>query len=308
MPESKLNSMKEMRQLQTDLLSIAFLDCGDSSGWPCILCHGFPYDVECYRECIEPLVDAGAHVIVPWLRGYGPTTFRTAAIPRSGEQAALAHDLLSLMDGLTLQKAVLAGFDWGGRAACIVAALWPDRVAALISGNSYNIQNIAKSGEPEDPSREAAYWYQYYFHSERGRRGLSENRRELARLLWQQWSPTWTFPDAVFEKTASSFDNPDFVEVVIHSYRHRFGLAVGDPHVAHIESRLINQPVIEVPTIAIDGETNGVSPNTAHHRSKFTGPYEYREFANTGHNLPQERPELWVRAILDAKRMSEEHK
>jgi len=297
--------MDQLRYIETDLLNIAFLDCGDPSGWPCILCHGFPYDVECYRECIAPLVNAGAYVIVPWLRGYGPTSFRTEAIPRSGEQAALAADLLSLMDGLGIRKAVLGGFDWGGRAACIVSALWPERVTALVSGNSYNIQNIPESGEPDSPSREAIYWYQYYFHSERGRQGLLVDRRGIARLLWQQWSPSWSFTDEVFEKTANSFDNPDFVDVVIHSYRHRFGLAVGDPHVAHIETRLIDQPDIVVPTIAIDGETNGVSPCTADHASKFTGPYEYREFVNTGHNLPQERPELWVRAILDAKEMSE---
>ena len=296
--------MDELRHLQTDLLNIAFLECGDSSGWPCILCHGFPYDVECYRECIAPLVEAGAHVIVPYLRGYGPTSFRAKTIVRSGEQAALAHDLLSLMDGLKIDQALLAGFDWGGRAACIVSALWPERVTALVSGNSYNIQNIPESGEPEDPSIEAAYWYQYYFHSERGRRGLSENRQELARLLWRQWSPDWSFANEVFEKTASSFENPDFVEVVIHSYRHRFGLVAGDPHVAHIETRLIDQPEIGVPTIAIDGETNGVSPTTAHHASKFSGQYEYRVFAETGHNLPQERPQLWAQAILDVKKMA----
>jgi len=300
--------MNDLRHMETDLLNIAYLDHGDSSGWPCILCHGFPYDVECYRECIAPLIDGGARVIVPWLRGYGPTTFKTQTIPRSGEQAALAHDLLSLMDGLAIRQAVLAGFDWGGRAACIVSALWPERVTALVSGNSYNIQNIPESGQPEDPAREAAYWYQYYFHSERGRRGLSENRRDLARLLWQQWSPDWAFTNEVFEKTASSFDNPDFVDVVIHSYRHRFGLVAGDPHVAHIETRLIAQPAIKVPTIAIDGETNGVSPNTKHHGSKFSGKYEYRVFADTGHNLPQERPELWVQAIFDSKRMGEEEK
>ena len=296
--------MSKLHTVKTDTLEIAYLDEGNKEGWPCILNHGFPYDVECYRDCIKPLAEAGARVIVPYLRGYGPTRFLLKDTLRSGEQAVLADDLLSFMDALGIIKAVLGGFDWGGRAACIVSALWPERVTALVSGNSYNIQNIAASMEPATANEESAYWYMYYFHSERGRRGLDKNRQEIARLLWQQWSPTWQFSDATFNQTAKSFDNTDFVDVVIHSYRHRYGLVSGDPRVAHIETRLVAQPDISVPTIAIDGDQNGVAGITAEHAPKFVGPYEYRVFADTGHNLPQERPQEWAKAIIDAQRLT----
>lgn len=299
--QNTLVGVSQLKSVDTDVLRIAYLEAGESSGWPCILNHGFPYDVENYVECIKPLCAAGAHVYVPYLRGYGPTRFLSEETPRSGEQAALGDDLLAFMNALSIPQAVLAGFDWGGRAACIVSALWPERVTALVSGNSYNIQDISNSWVPETAERESAYWYQYYFHSERGRRGLMENRAGVAQLLWRQWSPTWAFAEETFLKTAVSFDNPDFVDVVIHSYRHRFGLVPGDPRVAHIETRLVAQPKITVPTIAIDGEVNGVSASTAQHATKFSGPYQYRVFANAGHNLPQECPHLWVQAILDAR-------
>lgn len=296
--------MFESKNVKTDELEIAYRVAGDATGWPCILNHGFPYDVECYTDCIEPLVEAGARLYLPFLRGYGPTRFLNPETLRSGEQAVLADDLVAFMNALSIEQAVLGGFDWGGRAACIVAALWPERVTALVSGNSYNIQNIPASGLAESPEREAAYWYQYYFHSERGRNALQDNRRGIARFLWQQWSPTWSFSEETFEQSAKSFDNPDFVEVVVHSYRHRYALVPGDPRVAHIETRLVAQPVITVPTIAIDGAVNGVMGSTASHASQFTGAYEYREFDNTGHNLPQEQPVLWSQAVCDAKEMS----
>ena len=282
-------------------LDIAYREYGASDGWPCILSHGFPYDVHAYAEAAPLLADAGARVIVPFLRGYGPTRFISPETPRSGEQAALAADLLALMDALQIERATLAGYDWGGRASCIVAALWPERVAALVSGNSYNIQNIARAMEPGRPEDEAALWYQYYFHSERGRRGLAKDRRGIARLLWKMWSPKWSFDAATFERTAASFDNPDFVDVVIHSYRHRFGLVAGDPAVAAIEGRLVAQPPIGVPTISVDGDADGVNPGTAHHAGKFIGPHEHRIFHAAGHNLPQEKPAEWTRAILDAR-------
>ena len=296
--------MFELKHVETDVLDIAYREAGDANGWPCILNHGFPYDVECYSDCIKPLTEAGAHIFIPYLRGYGPTQFRDAATPRSGEQAVLAADLLAFMNALSIDQPVLGGFDWGGRAACIVAALWPERVLALVSGNSYNIQNIPDSGKPDSPEREAAYWYMYYFHSERGRRALQENRRGIARFLWQQWSPTWSFSDETFAQSATSFDNPDFVDVVVHSYRHRYALVSGDPAVAHIETRLVAQPAITVPTIAIDGEVNGVVDSTASHASRFVGPYEYRVFENTGHNLPQEQPALWAQAVCDARALA----
>ena len=277
---------------------------GSSSGWPCILGHGFPYDVHAYDEAAPILAQAGARVIVPYLRGYGPTRFLNTETLRSGEQAALGADLLGLMDALKIERAVLAGYDWGGRAGCVVAALRPERVIALVSGNSYNIQNIAKALEPASPSEEVALWYQYYFHSERGRRGLDKDRRGIARLLWRMWSPTWPFDDATFERIVTAFDNPDFVDVVIHSYRHRFGLVAGDPAYASIETALAAQPPITVPSITIDGDTDGVNPGTANHAKKFAGPHEHRIFKGAGHNLPQERPKEWARAVIDARKMA----
>lgn len=295
----------DLKHALTPQLSIAYYDYGNPDGWCCILNHGFPYDVHCYDDCIEPLVTQGARVIVPYLRGYGATRFLQADTIRSGEQAALGNDLLQLMDALAIEKAVLGGFDWGGRAACVVSALWPGRVHALVSGNSYNIQDIAASMQPAPAEQESSYWYQYYFHCERGRNGLLNNRNEIARLLWQQWSPSWKFDNETFHQTAVSFENPDFVDVVIHSYRHRFGLADGDPSLIAIEQELSSQPNIHVPTISIDGEVNGVSPCTEHHKNKFTGFHEYRVFRDTGHNLPQEQPEQWVQAVLDVCAMAD---
>jgi pimeloyl-ACP methyl ester carboxylesterase len=294
----------QTRIVATPVLEIACLEHGPPDGWPCILGHGFPYDVHAYGEVAPRLAAAGARVLVPWLRGYGPTRFRSDDTPRSGEQAALGADLLAFMDALGIAKAVLGGYDWGGRAACIVAALWPERAEALVTGNSYNIQDIARSGEPLPAIEEAALWYQYYFHSERGRRGLERDRRDIARTLWRMWSPTWAADEATFARSATSFDNPDFVPVVIHSYRHRFGLVPGDPAVAHVETRLTAQPAIAVPTVAIDGDADGVDPGTAHHRRHFEGPFEYRVFRGAGHNLPQERPADWADAVLAARRLA----
>ncbi len=293
-----------LRSATAGALDVVYREYGPLDGWPCIMGHGFPYDVEAFHQAALLLAAEGARVIVPYLRGYGPTTFRFTETPRSGEQAALAADMLALMDALAIDRAVLGGYDWGGRAACIVSCLWPERVSALISGNSYNIQNIARSWEPASPQQEAALWYQYYFHSERGRRGLAQNRRGITELLWRMWSPKWQFDPATFDRTATSFDNPDFVEVVVHSYRHRYGLVPGDPAVAHIETRLTAQPPITVPAITIDGDADGVSGSTAHHKAKFTGPHQHRVFLEAGHNLPQERPEQWAQAVLDAKTLT----
>ncbi|WP_343713565.1 alpha/beta hydrolase, partial [Inquilinus sp.] len=257
-----------------------------------------------YDEVAPRLAAQGARVIVPYLRGYGPTRFRSADTPRSGEQAALGQDLLDLLDALQIESAVLGGYDWGGRAACIVAALWPQRVRGLVSVNGYNIQDIAKSGEPASPEAEFRYWYQYYFHGERGRKGLERNRRELCRLLWRLWSPEWRFDDATWERSAGSFDNPDFVEVVIQSYRHRYALAEGDPAVAEVERRLAAQPPITVPTITLDGDADGVMApgGTAHHASRFTARHEHRMVGpGIGHNLPQEAPEAFAEAVLTVK-------
>jgi pimeloyl-ACP methyl ester carboxylesterase len=299
-----MSSLPEPCVVTAGQLHVAYLTWGDRGGWPCVLSHGFPYDVNAYSEVAPLLATAGAWVVVPYLRGYGPTRFVAAETPRSGEQAVLAADLLALMDALHVERPVLAGYDWGGRASCIVAALWPERVAALVSGNSYNIQNIARASEPLAAKDEAALWYQYYFHSERGRAGLAKDRRGITQLLWQMWSPKWGFDDATFAHSAAAFDNPDFVDVVIHSYRHRFGLVAGDPAVAGIEARLTAQPAITVPTIAIDGDSDGVNAGTRHHAKKFTGPFAYRVFKDAGHNLPQERPAAWAQAVLDARVMA----
>ena len=291
----------QTKTVTAGVLEAAYLEFGPESGWPCIMMHGFPYDVQAYGECAPVLAEAGARVIVPYMRGYGPTRFLSDKTPRSGEQAAFGNDLLCLMDALAIEKAVVGGYDWGGRAACVVSALWPERVTALVSGNSYNIQNIARANEPVAAAQEASYWYQYYFHSERGRRGLTENRRDIAKTLWGMWSPHWEFDDAIFERSAPSFDNPDFVDVVIHSYRHRYGLVPGDPAVAHIETQLTAQPPITVPAITIDGSGDGVNTGTAHHAKRFTGPREHRLYDKAGHNLPQERPQDWAQAVLDAR-------
>jgi pimeloyl-ACP methyl ester carboxylesterase len=289
-----------LKSIQAGVLNVTYIESGPSNGTPIILLHGFPYDVHAYGEVTPFLVSAGCRVVAPYLRGYGPTRFVSADTPRSGQQAVLAYDLLAFMDALSLPNAVLAGYDWGGRAACIVAALWPERTLGLVSGGGYNIQNIPGSILPEAPENEHRLWYQYYFHSERGHAGLTQNRRDFCRLLWRLWSPLWNFTEDTYARTAVSFNNPDFVEVVIHSYRHRFGLVPGDPAVEEIEASLSKQPKISVPAITLDGETNGVLPpdGSKHHHPFFTGKYERKVFAGVGHNLPQEAPGEFAQAVL----------
>ena len=289
-----------LKQLTAGVLSVACEDTGDPVGTPVVLLHGFPYDVHSYDEVTPLLVERGCRVITPYLRGFGPTRFLSTDTPRSGQQAVLAHDLLALMDALSIPRAVLAGYDWGGRAACIVAALWPERVRGLVSGVGYNIQDIPGAVNPAPPENEFRHWYQYYFHGERGRAGLTRNRRELCKLLWRLWSPNWRFDDATYESTAASFDNPDFVPVVIHSYRHRFGLVPGDPDVEDTERKLTAQPRIGVPTIALDGSGDGVMSlgGSERHARLFTGKYERRVIPLVGHNLPQEAPREFAAAVL----------
>lgn len=291
----------EIRHVRAGVLDVAVREAGPADGPPVFLMHGFPYDVHAYAEVAPRLAERGCRVIVPFLRGYGETRFLDAATPRSGEQAALGADLLALMDALRVERAVLAGYDWGGRAACVVAALWPERCAGLVSVNAYNIQDIAGAAKPDAPAAEHRMWYQYYFHGERGRAGLAADRRGLCRLLWTLWSPTWAFDDATFERSAAAFDNPDFVDVVIHSYRHRFGLVPGDPALADIERRLAAQPVIAVPAITLDGQDDGVRPPmpAQAHAKRFTGPRSHRLVPGAGHNLPQEAPDVFAQAVLD---------
>ncbi len=288
-----------LKQINAGVLSVAYEETGAAAGTPVLLLHGFPYDVHAYDEVAPILASGGCRVITPYLRGYGPTRFLSPDTPRSGQQAVLASDLLALMDALGIARAVLAGYDWGGRAACIAAALWPERVRGLVTGVGYNIQDIAGASRPQPPENEFRHWYQYYFHGERGRAGLEQNRRELSRLLWKLWSPNWRFDDATFERTAASFDNPDFVAVVIHSYRHRFGLVPGDPAVEDIERRLAAQPRITVPSIALDGGGDGVMPlgGSQRHDRFFAAQYERRVIPLVGHNLPQEAPQEFAAAV-----------
>jgi len=289
-----------LKQLQAGVLDVGYHDSGPANGKPVILLHGFPYDVHAYDEVTPLLASQGCRVVTPWLRGYGSTRFLSDTTPRSGQQATLGHDLIALMDALKISDAVLAGYDWGGRAACIAAALWPERVRALVSGCGYNIQDIPAASEPICPEAEHKLWYQYYFHGERGRLGLQRNRHALCRLLWQLWSPTWRFNDATYQRSAAAFENPDFVAVVIHSYRHRFGLVPGDPALEASELRLAEKPKISVPTVVLHGDADGVMPAASSevHRGFFLGPYERRVITGAGHNLPQEAPQQFAEAVL----------
>jgi pimeloyl-ACP methyl ester carboxylesterase len=289
-----------MPQVRTPTLDIAYEESGPADGQPVVLLHGFPYDPRAYDALLPALTAAGCRCVVPYLRGYGPTRFLSDQTPRSGQQAALGSDLLALLDALQISSAALVGYDWGGRAACVVAALWPERVRCLVTVGGYNIQNIAASARPAAPEQEHRLWYQYYFHTERGRAGLHANRSELCRLLWRLWSPTWTFDDATYRCSAASFDNPDFVEVVIHSYRHRFAYVAGDPALESIEQRLAAQPAIGVPAIALFGADDGVTPvpREDSHAARFSGPYERHVIEGAGHNLPQEKPAEVAAALL----------
>lgn len=285
--------------VRAGVLEVAYERHGDPAGRPVVLLHGFPYDTRCYDTVVARLADAGADVVVPYLRGYGPTRFIDDATPRSGQQAALAHDLHDLIAALGLDRPIVAGFDWGGRAACLVAALWPEQVSGLVTVDGYNVQDIAAATIPAAPVVEASFWYQYYLHTERGRAGLTANRRDFARLLWQQWSPTWRFTDAEFAATAPSFDNPDFVDVVVHSYRHRYALVAGDPAYEQTERAIAEQPRIDVPTIVVDPLHDGLGPpaERSEHEQMFGRLVDVR-YVDAGHNPPQETPAEFADAVL----------
>ncbi|WP_369382929.1 alpha/beta fold hydrolase [Streptomyces sp. cg36] len=282
----------------TPVLDIAYEHAGERDAPPVILLHGFPYNVRAFDDVSTALADRGAHVLAPYLRGFGPTRFRDRTTVRSGQQAALAQDLLDFMDALDIEGAVLAGYDWGGRAACITAALHPERVRGLVTVDGYNVQDLAHAGEPTAPEWERTYWYQYYFHSERGRLGLERNRDALCELLWRTWSPTWAGANAAFPASAASLHNPDFVDVVVHSYRHRFGLAEGDPRYQELEDLIAHEPPISVPTVVLESGDDGVGgPSAAEDRDCFTGPYTHRLLPGVGHNVPQEAPGAFTEAV-----------
>jgi pimeloyl-ACP methyl ester carboxylesterase len=290
----------DIQRITAGVLEVAYLDLGPADGPVAILLHGFPYDALSCIPAAERLAARGVRVIVPWLRGYGPTRFLSDTTLRSGQQAVLATDLVALMDALGIRRAVLGGYDWGGRAACIVAALWPDRVAGLVSaGLAYNIQDIAASARPAAPEQEARFWYQYYFHGARGAAGLAANRHDLCRLLWRMWSPTWDFDAATYAASAAAFDNPDFVAVVIHSYRHRFALVAGDPAAEPVEAALAAQPAITVPSVVLLGADDDVSTpaDSDPKRGKFTDLKAWQVLPGIGHNVPQEAPGAFAVAI-----------
>jgi pimeloyl-ACP methyl ester carboxylesterase len=285
-------SRTELHTVRTRSLEIGYEVSGPPAGSPVILLHGFPDDVRAYDAVAPALAADGHRVLVPYLRGYGPTRFLDAAAPRMAQQAAIGQDLLDFMDALGLQRAALAGYDWGGRAACIAAILQPDRVRALVTIGGYNVQDTLAPPKPAPAEQERAYWYQWYFNTERGRRGLAENRRDICRVLWRDWSPGYKFDDATFERTAVSFDNPDFVDVVVHSYRHRHGNAPGDPALDAIERRLAERPPITVPTVILHGGDDGVSllSHTERERVLFPAGTARHVVPGAGHFLPREQP------------------
>jgi pimeloyl-ACP methyl ester carboxylesterase len=297
-PESLLGTLS---QIEAGLLNVGYVDAGPSDGPAAVLLHGWPYDIHSYAEAIPLLTAEGYRVIVPHLRGFGTTRFQSDETPRNGEQAALALDTIALMDELAIERAVVAGFDWGARTADIVAALWPERCHGLVSVSGYLIGSQAAGKLPLPPQAELQWWYQYYFATERGRIGYEKHRREFARLIWQTASPKWKFDNATFERSAASLDNPDHVAIVIHNYRWRLGLAEGEARYAEQEARLAEGPLITVPTITLEGDTNGAPhPEPSTYAAKFSGRYSHRTIeGGVGHNLPQEAPEAFADAVLD---------
>lgn len=291
----------KLERIDAGELSIAYADIGPRGGAPVILLHGWPYDIHAFAEVAPALVAAGRRVIIPYLRGYGDTRFRSADTVRNGQQAAVAQDVIALMDALRIPQAVIAGFDWGARCACIVAAAWPERCKALVSVSGYLIGSVAGNAVPLPPKAELQWWYQFYFATERGAAGYAANRRDFNRLIWELASPQWRFDDAVFDRTAASFDNPDHVAVVIHNYRWRLGIAPGEARYDALEAKLAVGPAISVPAITMEGDANGAPhPEPAAYRGKFSGKYEHRLISGgIGHNLPQEAPAAFARAVLD---------
>ena len=291
-------SFGPVRQIDAGVLNVGYVEAGPADGTPVILMHGFPYDIHSYVDVAPLLAAAGYRVIVPYFRGYGATTFRSPKTPRDVDQAVFALDILALMDALRIEKAILAGFDWGSRTGDIIAALWPQRCRALVSTTGYLITNLAANKQPLPAKLEWAWWYQYYFATERGELGLTQNRHDLGELIWNFNSPTWNFPEATYEQTAAAFDNPDYVAIVVGNYRWRLGLAPSEPRYAQIEKRLQQAPVIGVPTITIDGVDDPFTPagDGAAYRAKFSGPYQHQTLP-VGHNVPQEAPAAFANAV-----------
>jgi pimeloyl-ACP methyl ester carboxylesterase len=300
----KLASFGALKQVDAGVLNIGYAEVGPATGPVAILLHGWPYDIHSFADVAPLLVEAGYRVIMPYLRGYGTTRFHSTETLRNGEPAALAVDTIALMDALGIKKAILAGFDWGARTAGIVAALWPERCRALVSVSGYLISGEATGNVPLPPKAELQWWYQFYFATERGRNGYEKYRHDFAKLIWKLASPQWNFDDVTFDRSAAAFDNSDHVAIVIHNYRWRLGLSKGEAKYEHIEKRLAATPVIAVPTITLEGDANGAPhPEPSAYTGKFSGRYEHRLITGgIGHNLPQEAPRAFAKAIVDADR------
>jgi pimeloyl-ACP methyl ester carboxylesterase len=293
--------LEPLKSIDAGSLNVGYFEAGPANGPPVILLHGWPYDIHTYVDVAPMLAAAGYRVIVPHLRGYGTTRFLSSDTPRNGQQAVVAVDIVALMDALKIDRATVAGCDWGARTACIMAALWPARVNGLVSVSGYLIGSQEAGKAPLPPAAELQWWYQYYFATERGRAGYEKNRHDFARLIWQIASPKWAFDDATFERSAQALDNPDQVSIAIHNYRWRLGLAEGEPKYAELEARLAKAPVITVPTITLEGDANGAPhPEPGAYAKKFSGPYAHRLVkGGIGHNLPQEAPEAFAAAVAD---------
>jgi pimeloyl-ACP methyl ester carboxylesterase len=293
-----------LRQIDAGPLSVGYVDLGPATGRPVILLHGWPYDIHAFADVAPRLAQAGYRVIVPYLRGFGTTVLRSPDAPRNGQQAAVAFDVIALMDALQIPHAVIAGFDWGARTADIVAALWPGRCTALVSVSGYLIGSPHANEAPLPPAAEFAWWYQFYFATERGRLGYERNRVDFNRLIWRTASPQWQFDEATYQRSARAFDNPDHVAIVIHNYRWRLGLAEGEARYDAAERTLAAAPSIAVPTITMEGDANGAAhPRPEDYRARFTGRYEHRQLTSgIGHNLPQEAPQAFAQAVLDVAR------
>ncbi|MCD7445489.1 alpha/beta hydrolase [Streptomyces lincolnensis] len=305
---SQHHALAPLRRVSTDVLEVAYYETGSADGDTVVLLHGFPYDIHSYVDVAPLLADSGFRVVVPYLRGHGPTRFLRGSAPRSGQQAALGADVVAFMDALGVERAYLAGYDWGGRAANVAAALWPERVLALVSVNGYLIQDIGAAAIPLAPEREAGLWYFYYFLTERGRAGLANDPREIARVIWKRNSPKWPFRESDLDRAAEAFTNPDYTDVVLHSYRHRLGFAPGAEQYAELEARLAGLPAITVPAVTLDGTADGNFPATDGSSSArhFTGPRLHRKVAHAGHNLPQECPEAFAAAVRDVRDLWQE--
>jgi pimeloyl-ACP methyl ester carboxylesterase len=294
-------STQSLKRVNAGVLDVAYVEAGPADGPPVFLLHGWPYDIHAFEEVAPLLAAKGHRVIIPYLRGYGATRFLSADTLRNGQPAALAMDAVKLMDALKIERAVLAGFDWGARTADIIAALWPERVKGLVAVSGYLIGSQAAGKQPLPPEAELQWWYQFYFATERGWLGYEKNRHDFAKLIWRLASPQWKFDDATFDRSAAAFDNPDHVAIVIHNYRWRLGLAEGETRYDEIERKLVGAPLISVPTITMEGDANGAPhPPPASYRTKFTGKYEHRTIGGgIGHNLPQEAPRAFAQAVID---------